>query len=140
MKVFLSYAHEDAEWADSIREALRYSKGSDQFEVWNPKLEIQPGENWAKKIGEALESSDALVVLLSPRSVNSPNVRQEIDFALTQPKFKDRLISVMVKPTSGVPWILRSLPFIDGTRSKQQAGRAVAAALTAALEKQTAKQ
>jgi hypothetical protein len=138
MKVFISYAQEDIKWADSIRQVLRDSKKTSHFEVWNPELEIQPGENWASKTGEALESSDAVVVLLSPQSVKSPLVRHEIDFVLGQSKFRDRLIPVMVKPTREVPWILRELPFIDGTRGKEDAVRDVATALTAALEKHVA--
>jgi hypothetical protein len=139
MNVFISYAHEDAKWADSIRQVLRESKETSRFEVWNRELELQPGENWALKLGKALEASDAMVVLLSPQSVKSPFVRQEIDFALTQPKFRDRLISVMVKPTRDIPWILRTLPFIDATGGKEEAFREVASALTASLENEAAK-
>ncbi len=137
MKVFISYAHEDAKWADSIRQALRESKETSGIEVWNRELELQPGENWALKLGKALESSEAMVVLLSPQSVKSPFVRQDIDFALTHPKFRGRLISMMVKPTKDIPWILRTLPFIDATGGKEEALREVADALTASVKEAT---
>jgi hypothetical protein len=33
--------------------------------LWDESEEVLPGENWAKKIGDALEKSDAMVVLES---------------------------------------------------------------------------
>ncbi len=135
MKVFISHAQEDAKWADLIRRELCDSKDTIHFDVWNPELEIEAGENWASKTGDALKSSDAVVFLLSPQSVKSRWFRQEIDFALTNPRFRDRVVTVMVKPTKDVPWILRTLEFIDGTRDKKETVRDVAAA----LKKQTVK-
>jgi hypothetical protein len=48
--------------------------------------------------------------LLSPDSVASEWVRREIEFAISLPRFKDRLIPVLVRPTREVPWILQELP------------------------------
>jgi hypothetical protein len=143
MKVFISHVHQDAKWADLIRRELR---GKSHFDVWDSELEIQAGDNWALKTGKALASSDVVIVLLSPESVRSPFVRKEIDFLLANRKFRGRVISLMVKPTKDVPWILRTpeLQFIDGTHGKEKAIGDVALALesvrnAAAPEKQTAK-
>jgi len=126
MKVFISHAQQDAKWAALIRRGLREKP---YFDVWDSELEIQAGDNWALKTGEALASSDAVIVLLSPEAVSSPFVRKEIDFVLTNRKFRDRVIPVMVKPTKEVPWILHTLPFIDGTHGKEKAIGDVAVAL-----------
>ena len=92
MNVFISYSHTDEEWADMLREQLQ-RLGTDKIFVWDPASEISPGENWALKYGRALEQSDAVVVLLSPDSVKSDWVRHEIEYVLSSPKFRDRLIS-----------------------------------------------
>lgn len=128
MNVFISYSHADEEWADELREQLP-RVGTDKILVWDPAAEISPGENWALKQGRALEQADAVVVLLSPDSVKSESVRHEIEYVLSSPKFRDRLIPVMVKPTKEVPWFLRTLSLIDATRNRGDATRRIAAAL-----------
>ncbi len=128
MNVFISYSHSDEEWANELREQLR-GVGTHKILVWDPVSEISPGENWALKYGRALEQADAVIVLLSPDSVKSDWVRREIEYVLGSPKFRDRLIPVMVKPTKEVPWFLHTLSFIDATKDKEEATRLSAAAL-----------
>ena len=41
-----------------------------------------PGHNWAAKVAQALDESQAMVVLLTLAAVNSPNVRREMEYAL----------------------------------------------------------
>ena len=69
MKVFISHSNETRALAQKVGEALKRAG----WEVWND-LEILPGDNWAAKIGQALESSQAMVVLLTPEALNSPTV------------------------------------------------------------------
>jgi hypothetical protein len=72
--------------------------------------DISPGDNWAREIARALEKAEAVVLLLSPDAVASDLVRQEIEFAISSPRFKNRLIPILVRPTSEVSWILKELP------------------------------
>jgi len=74
--------------------------------------EILPGENFSLEVGKALERSEAIIILLSPDSVESSNVRSEIAYALSSPKFEGRVFPVVVKPTSGIPWFLQTFPMI----------------------------
>ncbi len=53
MNVFLSYSRKDSEWTTALAERLR----SAGFVVWDPETELYPGDNWARKIAEALESA-----------------------------------------------------------------------------------
>jgi hypothetical protein len=69
--------------------------------------EVEPGENWALQIGKALEQSSAMIVFVSPKSVKSSHVQNEVEYALTSPRYEGRLVVVEIKPTEGVPWILR---------------------------------
>jgi hypothetical protein len=122
MKVFLSYAHADRTLAQKVAEGLK-RKG---FDVWENLIDIFPGENWADKIGQALRESEAMVVLLTPDSLNSPYVNSEINYALGSKAYKGRLIPVVVgSPDSlpDLPWILKRLQMIQlPKRGKQEEG------------------
>ncbi len=76
-KAFLSYASEDRElFAQPMAEALM-ERG---VQVWYDAWEIQPGDSLTSKLFEdGLAKADALVVLLSPKSVNKKWVREELN-------------------------------------------------------------
>ena len=105
VNVFISHSEKDRSYATSLGKVLRGAG----LHVWEPR-DVQPGDNWALKIGEALAEADAVIVLLSPDSVASEWVRREIELAISLPHFKGRLIPVQVRPTREVPWILQELP------------------------------
>jgi hypothetical protein len=105
MRIFISYADRDRRYATALGKAL---KDASQ-DIWEPQ-DLKPGENWRLKSGEALAGADAVVVLLSPESVASDWVRKEIEFAISSPRFKGRLVPVLVRPARDIPWILRELP------------------------------
>ena len=128
LKVFLSYAQSDGSWARELSGHLEAAG----FRVLDPVGQLLPGDNWSLEIGKALDSSQAMVVLISPAAVRSPWVQREIQFALGSEKYQDRLIPVEVDPTNDFPWVLRHLPWIKGNPS--QAGQQVAEILEAAGE------
>lgn len=125
MKVFISYSGADEKWADRLRTAL----ARQDIDVWNPASQIAPGENWGLKYGKALQNADAVVVLLSPDSVKSDWVRHEIEYALSSPQFRDRLIPVVVRPTEDIPWILRRQQVIRASKDTDETARRIASAL-----------
>jgi hypothetical protein len=125
VKVFISYSRPDEKWADRLRLALTKR----DVEVWDPASEIVPGENWGLKYGKALENSDAVVVLISPASVKSDWVRHEIQYALSSPQFRDRLIPVLVRPTEEIPWMLRKLKVIPATQDVDETARRIVTTL-----------
>ena len=102
MKVFLSYARDDEEAARDIATRLT----DEGLDVWFDKWKTFPGDNIAKKVGRALESADAMVVLVTPESMKSKEVRGEISFALTTPRFEGTLIPLVLKPSDEMPGIL----------------------------------
>ncbi len=125
MQVFLSYAAKDSEIARDL--ASRLTKNG--LEVWLAEDHVYPGDNAHLKIGEALEDSDAMVVLLSPDAVKSPQVLNEIGFALGARQFKNKLVPVLVRPTNRVPWILRKMQVIRAKRNLKETGKEIAKAL-----------
>lgn len=110
MKAFISHASKD----QALVRKLAARLGEAGLDVWNPYEEIAPGDNWAMKVGQALEESDLMVIVLSPGAFESDPVQREIEYALSSRKYKDRLITIIVGPTvdasRDVPWILLSQP------------------------------
>ncbi len=78
-QVFLSYSSSDREIAQRIVDELR----QEGIRVWFDAYELQPGDSIAKAIENAISASDYLIVLLSPNSVNSKWMRQELGTALS---------------------------------------------------------
>jgi hypothetical protein len=118
MQVFISHADEDSYAAAVIAERLRQAG----IAVWHSE-EILPGENWARKVGEALDASNAMVVLVSPHAVNSPWVQREIAYAVGSSQYAGRLIPVIIEPTADVPWVLRRMSAIDDAHDFEQASK-----------------
>lgn len=115
MKVFISYPRANMALAKKIVGELDQAG----IDVWFDEREILPGDNWAGKIAEALDESDAMVVLLTPDAVQRRgHVQSELNFALGNKAFSGRLIPVLVGspeefPEDSIPWILRRLQMIS---------------------------
>jgi hypothetical protein len=123
-KVFLSYARPDERAAREISASLQNAG----YKVWDPGREILPGSDFAASLRDALHTSDAMVVLLSPNSSRS-NQQHEIGFALGAERFSGRLIPVLLRETKDYPWIFEKLQMIR-KHSPRAAGRAVAEILS----------
>lgn len=130
VRVFISHAMSDVDVARAI--AAELSKAG--FGTWFLES-VLPADNVLLKLGKALEESDAMVVLLSPEAVKSPNLTFELGFALGTNRFRDRVIPVIVRPTKGVPWILGQFPAVKlDDKHPARAGKQVAQRLRQAAE------
>lgn len=132
MKVFISHAHTDEPLVKKVAAALEDAG----LEVWDDTREIMPGDNWANKVAQALQESEAMVVLLTPDALRSNWVRRDIEYALGEQGYRKRLIPVLVGdpenlPPEDVPWILRHLRIIKlAEHAKEDEGiRQIAQAL-----------
>lgn len=77
-KVFLSYAFDDSALASRIAEALQANGVNTWFADWC----ISAGDSIRQRIDEGLGDCTHFVVLLTPRSIDKPWVRQEMDAGL----------------------------------------------------------
>ncbi|MDE0449309.1 MAG: toll/interleukin-1 receptor domain-containing protein [Spirochaetaceae bacterium] len=125
MKVFISHAHSDEHLAQKVAAILQEAG----LEVWDAMREILPGDNWAQEVSNALQESEAMVILLTPDAVRSEWVRREmrwnIEYALGEVRFRSRLIPVVagdpdILNTEGVPWILRHQKMVDLTQHENE--------------------
>src|SRR5580704_19148865 len=103
--MFLSYARADKEFALKLAEDLR-SLGA---AFWMDQLELSGGARWDQAVEAALKSCSALLVVLSPASVQSNNVLDEVHFALEQNK---RVIPILCH-ICDIPLRLKRLHYID---------------------------
>lgn len=79
---FLSYSRSDERFALRFAQDLR----ANAVPVWVDQLDIRPSEHWDRAIERAVRDCRGLVVILSPRSVASDNVADEISFAVDRRK------------------------------------------------------
>ncbi|MCC7117924.1 MAG: SUMF1/EgtB/PvdO family nonheme iron enzyme [Anaerolineales bacterium] len=79
LKVFLCHASADK---PKVRELYRALKRRG-VQPWLDAEDLIPGQNWEVEIPKALHSSDAIIICLSPNSVDKEGyVQKEIKFAL----------------------------------------------------------
>jgi TIR domain len=97
--IFVSYSRVDDEAVDQIVARLE----QDGFIVWIDREEIKAGELWQEAIVQAVDKAYAFVLMLSPGSAISDNVRKEVDLAESA---KKELVPVLLAPVE-VPANLR---------------------------------
>src|SRR5262245_61630940 len=115
MQIYISHGERDRELARELAAQLEQAG----FQVWNEDREILPGDNWAKKIGEALEASDVLIALVTRPELVTDSLARDVQYALTQGQhYQGRVIPVFVGVVTYVagkeiPWILLRLDPIE---------------------------
>lgn len=77
LRVFFSHSSQDADWVERVG-AQATAAG---VEVYLAEHDISPGQQLSDKVTEAIEASDAVIVLLSKNSLASVYVQQEIGVA-----------------------------------------------------------
>lgn len=93
MTIFLSYSRGDAQQADD------WVANLEQFgyRVWIDRAGIRGGQQWMATIVRSIQEAQAVILLLSPNSARSDNVRREIDIAV---QAKKRIIPVEIQATA----------------------------------------
>ena len=105
---FVSYSRTDSDFAVKLASDLR-AKGAD---VWLDQLDIEAGSRWDTAVEGALGRSARLLVLLTPKSVASQNVLDEVSYALDEGK---TVLPVLVEACA-IPMRMRRLQHVDFTR------------------------
>jgi len=130
--IFISYSHEDHAIAERLARALM-EQGQ---EVWWDQWEIAAGDSIIRKIfAEGVAKAGAFVILLSPTSVRSKWVQEELD-AATVRRIEDltRVIPALVQDVP-LPIALRTLRWVDLNKDFGAAVRLIINAVNGVSEK-----
>jgi tetratricopeptide (TPR) repeat protein len=103
--VFISYSRKDREFVDRLADEL-LARG---IEVFVDRKALAPGKRWSDELQHAIKVSRTMVVVLSPDSVASTHVKNEIAFAEGD---GDTIIPVLYR-TCEIPLSVSSLQYCD---------------------------
>lgn len=103
--VFVSYSSEDSDFALRLSGDLKAAGAS----VWLDKFDIVPGQRWDRAVEDALTNCALMLVVLSPDSVGSNNVMDEVSHALDAQK---TVIPVLYRECV-IPFRLRRVQYVD---------------------------
>ena len=109
MKVFISYQHEDVQFASELSTALERHG----FGTWfsqKPEVGLKREEDWRKRSKQELDTSAVMLFVLSDKSVR-PESMVHVEYALAVDS-KVRVIPVRIAPVDA-PFPLSDLQTID---------------------------
>jgi len=112
---FLSYARADEHFALQLANDLRSLGAS----IWMDQLDLRPSEHWDRAIERAIRACSNVIMILSPRSVASENVADEISLAIDSGK---PVIPVLIEPCD-LPLRVTRMHLVDATKDYQAALR-----------------
>jgi hypothetical protein len=107
--IFLSYSRRDGAYVDALAAQLEQSG----FRIWLDRKGIAGGEQWRRKIVDAVQKAGLLLLFLSPNSARSENVRKELDLA---DQGGVRILPVAIAPVAipdGMKYQLAGLQIIE---------------------------
>jgi hypothetical protein len=99
LDLFVSYSRSDTPFVDNLEHNLNTSG----YTTWVDRRKLEGGQHFPQEIEAAIERCRAVLVVLSPRAINSPYVQSEIAYAATQGK---PLIPLLLKPCRSVPQLV----------------------------------
>jgi multiple sugar transport system substrate-binding protein len=113
-KTFLSYSRLNKDFAIRLAKELK----SEGFNIWLDQLDIPAGVRWDRELERALKESEIFMIILTPASVDSENVLDEIGYAIDTGK---RFLPVLLEKCD-VPLRLRRFQYVDFTNKNFDEG------------------
>jgi CheY-like chemotaxis protein len=108
VSIFISYSHTDRVNAEVLAGKIK----DIGYETWIDFKGILGGDDWRKSIEEAVQSSSALIVLMTPESVVSKWVQYECERAKLH---QLSVIPLLIRPCT-LPAFLKEYQYIDFLR------------------------
>ena len=106
-RTFLSYSRINESFALKLAKELKAAN----FPVFFDQLDIPTGARWDTELEKALDECEVFMVILTPSSINSENVKDEIGYAIDHGK---RILPVLLEE-SKIPLRLRRFQYVDFT-------------------------
>ena len=104
-KIFISYSRKDLTFVKKLASDLEDAG----YDVWYDLTDLEGGDRWADAIEDAIRESEAFIVVVSPRSVESEWVQKEFLFAGNLHK---RIVPVLYEKCELPLWLL-NIHYVD---------------------------
>ena len=104
-KIFISHSNQDNEFVRQLAQALK-ALG---LNIWIDFIDIPAGMNWSTAIQQALDECEAMIVVITPNAMASPDVENEWQYYIDEEK---SLIPVRWQPAK-VHFQLRRIQYVD---------------------------
>jgi len=104
-QIFISYSRKDIAFVRQLAGDLEKAG----YDVWWDLTDLRGGDDWPRVIPAAIESSQYVIVVLSPNSAISDWVAKEYTQALG---LRKKVIPIMLKPSS-VPFALNTINYVN---------------------------
>lgn len=98
--IFLSYSRKDNKLAERIESEL----GNRELSVSRDVTFLKPGQEWADALRKEVSGTDCFIVLISPDSVKSKYVHDEVNWALNEYERKGLVKSIIPAVSPGGGW------------------------------------
>lgn len=105
---FISYTRKDYDFAWRLATSIQLS-----VPIWMDRLSIGIAEDWDSMIDHAIEECNSFIIILSPESVKSIEVRAELRSAIELNKH----IVPVLKEKCSIPRYLKVINYVDFTNS-----------------------
>lgn len=109
-KVYVSYSIQDKPMADTVVVALE-ERG---ISCWIAPRDISPGTPWGSAIVEAIESSQAVVLIFSENANSSSQVAREVEMAISRNIDVIPFLTEDMKPSGALLYFLSTAHWING--------------------------
>lgn len=110
MPVFISYSHQDRDFATKLAMQLVKHKAK----VWIDQWELHVGDSIIDKIQEAIQDASALIIMLSKASVNSEWCKKELSSGLLRELEEKRVVVLpALIEECDIPLFLRGKMYAD---------------------------
>ena len=113
-RAFISYSRTNKDFAVKLTRGLR----SAGYPVWFDQFDIPTGSRWDDEVEKALRESSIFMIILTPASISSENVKDEIGYAIDHGK---RILPVLLE-SCDVPLRLRRFQYVDFTGKSFEEG------------------
>ncbi len=113
-RAFLSYSRINKEFATKLAKGLR----SAGYPIWFDLMDIPTGSRWDDEVENALRDCSIFMIILTPASIASENVKDEIGYAIDHGK---RILPVLLEDCD-VPLRLRRFQYVDFTSKSFEEG------------------
>ena len=110
MSIFISYSHNDKDFAEKLCTNLVLHKKR----IWIDRWELSVGDSIINKIQEAIQSSGALLIILSKSSIQSEWCKKELTSGLTR-ELEEKKVFVLpvLLDDCDIPLFLRDKKYAD---------------------------